>query len=310
VTGGTLGERWAATGGTLGERWAATGSPLEYWFFRTGGPGGVVLVDVILRRAAATAEVRVCTTGPSGPRLHRTVEPLASNAVGADGVVTVAGCSFGPDGSQGKVGAASWDLSFGGPVDGFAVPPEPMLSLGAMDLSLASWPRRRAAGVMDVGAGDERLDDVPATACHYWGRALAPRWLWLSAVDTDATGTAVEVTVLTSRVFGLPLPTPFLGYAWLYRDGRDRLVSSPIDGLVRRVAGAGGGPGVLLAARGLAGSWTVRAAAPQSSFVDLGEGIHQSLAATVEVCADGRTTVERASAALELRLGTDTRPSA
>lgn len=275
--------------------WEQVGSPLEYWFFRTSWSGGALLVDVILRRRDGTAELRVASSGPDGARVDRVVEPLDPGRQGPDGV---AGCRLTESASAGQAGAVSWDLAFDRGDHRLTVPPEPLLSAGAMDLSLTSWPYVLSTGTVRVGGAEHVVDGRPGMACHYWGRALPPRWVWLSAVEFDRPDVAVEATILSSRLWGVRAPAPLLGYAWL-RDGRDEhLVASPINGVVRRLPG---GPGLELAVRSPRACWSIRARADRDTFVDLGDGVVQSLRADCRLDAPGGPAAASGTAALELR---------
>ena len=83
-------------------------------------------------------------------------------------------------------------------------------------------------------AGDEyRLTKQPAMTCHYWGRNLPWQWVWLSGNDFDRPGTGVEIGLIRSRLWGARVPRPRAGYAWLTTDSGQRLIVSPISGLVR-----------------------------------------------------------------------------
>ena len=44
--------------------------------------------------------------------------------------------------------------------------------------------------------------------CHYWGRQLPREWVWLSANDFERTGTAVEVALMRSALWGVNVPLP------------------------------------------------------------------------------------------------------
>jgi hypothetical protein len=171
--------------------------------------------------------------------------------------------------------------------------------VAAPPASLASWPDVASTGSVTVGGARFDLDWRAGMACHYWGRRLPSRWLWLSASDFDRPGVAVEVSLLESRLWGVPVRLPWLGYAWLRDAGRERYVASPLTGLVRRVRSAGGG--LTVAVRGVHGRWTVQAGAAEPSFVDLGEGIAQSLRADCIVRRPSGCTVARGTVALELR---------
>ena len=139
-----------------------------------------------------------------------------------------------------------------------------------------SHPRYETCDVTINGRTDALLGR-PSMLCHYWGRQLLRRWLWLSANDLDRPELAVEAGVLRSQAWGRRVPLPTLGYAWLEDRSATHMVASPIDGLVRYAPRATGGVNISVA--GLRGRWQLQAWAPGPSFVDLGEGIAQSLRA-------------------------------
>jgi hypothetical protein len=77
---------------------------------------------------------------------------------------------------------------------------------------------------------DGRTEDLvgrPAMLCHYWGRELPRRWLWLSANNFDQSNMAVELGVLRSKAWGRHVPLPALSYTWLHDRTGTRMVASP-----------------------------------------------------------------------------------
>jgi hypothetical protein len=135
--------------------------------------------------------------------------------------------------------------------------------------------------------------------CHYWGRQLPDRWLWLSANDFDRPELAVEASVLRCHAWGRQVPFPTLGYAWLVDRSATHIVASPINGLVRYAPRPTGGVNISVA--GLRGQWHLQAWAPAESFVDLGEGIAQSLRADCLLLAPSRQALAQGVATLEVR---------
>ena len=135
--------------------------------------------------------------------------------------------------------------------------------------------------------------------CHYWGRQPPQKWVWLSANDFERTGTVIELALMKSTLWGVNIPLPAAGYAWLRHDGRERRVASPMTGLITRRDTSI--TAVELAVRALRG-FRLRAEAPPDSFVDVGNGITQSLSARCEIgLPGGAPTTHLASAALEFR---------
>jgi len=276
--------------------WSPIIAPIEYRFFRTGWPQGALLVDVIWRRRPASAEVRVSCFTHGHAEINRSVQRWdPGEPHGA-----VAGCLFDWNGSSGSVGHASWDLRFEREPAQLLVPPGPLRWARALDVSVASWPMCSATGCVRVGAADAAVDHRQAMTCHYWGRQLPREWVWLSASDFETTGTAVEVALMRSALWGVNVPLPAVGYAWLRSDGRERLVASPLTGVVTRRDRSR--TAVEVAVRALREGFWLRAEAPRDSFVDLGDGITQSLNARCEIrLPGGRPTTRWMSAALEFR---------
>jgi hypothetical protein len=260
--------------------WQSVGTPLEYWFFRTSWPAGALLVDVI--RRGNTDQTRV-----------------SYHHEGVSGVVRSPGaCELTERKSTGEVGAVAWDLAFTRGSSAVAAPPAWFPTPGAVDLSLVSWPDVTSSGTVTIDGRRHDLTQRPGMACHYWGRRLPDRWLWLSANDFDRPGVAIELGLLRSRLWGLPVPLPPLGYAWV-RDGRERYVATPLTGLIRRMPAGDGGLDLRVIAPG--GGWSIRAGAPATTFADLGEGIVQSLRADCVLSGPRGRAISRGTATLELR---------
>ncbi len=259
-------------------------------------PQGQLLVDFIWRRRPGTAEVRVSSFTDGHADIQRSVQRWdPGEPPGA-----VAGCLFNRNGSSGSVGPASWDLRFEREPAQLLVPPGPLRWARALDVSVASWPMCSATGHVRVGADNAVVDHRRAMTCHYWGRQLPREWVWLSANDFDRSGVAVEVALMRSALWGVGVPLPAAGYAWLRNDGRESLVPSPLTGLVTRRDGSR--TAVDVAVRSLRERFWLRAAAPRDSFVNLGDGITQSLNAHCEIRLSGAGSTNRSvSAALEFR---------
>jgi hypothetical protein len=77
------------------------------------------------------------------------------------------------------------------------------------------------------------------------------------------------------------------------------LVASPIDGLVQYAPRPAGGVNISVA--GLHGRWHLQAWAPGESFVDLGEGIAQSLRADCLLLAPSGAALAQGVATQEVR---------
>jgi hypothetical protein len=113
---------------------------------------------------------------------------------------------------------------------------------------------------------------APGSVTHYWGRRLPDRWHWISANGFDSD-LALECVLLRTRLWGRP-PVLSAGYLWLSRDGRDRLVVSPLTGLITVT---GERTDYTLTARGPRTTTRLRCSAPPDAYNDLGEGIRQTL---------------------------------
>jgi hypothetical protein len=279
----------------LVDGWQSMSSPVEYWFFRTSWEGGALLVDFIRRRDKEHGEIRVTSSQGGIGRLDRTATPRDRVPGGADDE-----CLLDQHRSRGDVGAVVWDLSFTRKPSRLTAPPSPLHRARTFDLSLVSWPDLTCTGAVTVDGVDHFLDAAPGMACHYWGRRLPDRWVWLSANEFDRPGVAVEASLLTSRLWGAPVPLPPLGYAWLREAGREWYVASPLTGLVRRTVRKSGG-GLQINVTAPRRSWTLTAAANAQSFIDLGDGILQSLRADCLIRTATGVTAARGTAVLELR---------
>jgi hypothetical protein len=272
-------------------------APLEYWFFRTSWADGALLVDVISRRHEGTVELRVSSQNHGTAQINRLVRQHRTGP--ASDPAQVVDCELTLRSSRGSCGPIAWDLGFAAALPRLSAPPTPWRQWGTFDLALTSWPLAAATGSVTMAGRTEHLVGRPAMLCHYWGRELPRRWLWLSANDFDQSDLALEVGVLRSKAWGRRVPLPALGYAWLHDSAGTRMVASPIDGLVRYAPRPQGG--VDLSITGLAGRWQVQAWAANNSFVHLGEGIAQSLSADLLMVNRFRRAVAHGTAILEVR---------
>ena len=273
------------------------GAPVEYWFFRTSWPAGALLVDVIHRRTERVVDLRLANWQEGKPSVHR----IRRESPGTEEVDPgrVVDCDLTLQSSRGSCGPISWNLKFDVGRTMISAPPTPWRQLGAFDLSLASWPRARATGGVTIDGRTDALLDRPSMLCHYWGRQLPRRWLWLSANDFDRPDVAVEAGVLRSQVWGRRVPVPTLGYAWLGDRSAAHMVASPINGLVQYAPRPAGGLNISVAS--LHRRWRLQTWAPGESFVDLGDGIAQSLRADCLLLAPSGEALAQGVATLEVR---------
>ena len=277
--------------------WSGRDAPLEYWFFRTSWAQGALLVDLILRRDEGTVELRVSSWNHGTAQIHRLVREYRAGPVSDP--AQVVGGELTLRSSRGSCGPISWDLDFAITPTGLSTPPAPWRQLETFDLALTSWPVATATGTVTLDARTEELVSRPAMLCHYWGRELPRRWLWLSASDFDRPNVAVEVGVLRSKAWGRRVPLPALGYGWLHDGTGTHSVASPINGLIRYAPRPQGGVNVSIT--GLAGRWQLQAWAADQSFVHLGDGIAQSLSADLQLVNSSRPAAAHGTAVLEMR---------
>jgi hypothetical protein len=267
---------------------ASRNAPLEYWFIKLHAGDLAFLVDYIIRRASGRAEVRVSLwTGGQGRVARRYAE---GHSRGAD--VSIGDDRFGPGLCRGSGPDVSWDLTYAsGP--GRAAPRVPLLA-GAFDMSLISRPRTVFDGSVVVAGVRHEVMAAPGSVTHYWGRRLPERWHWISANGFAGTDLTLECVLLRTRWWGRP-PAMNAGYLWLSQDGRDRLLVSPLTGLITV---AGQRTDYTLTARGPRTTTRLRCSAPTGAYNDLGEGIRQTL---LGQCAVVGTDHIDARAGLEYR---------
>jgi hypothetical protein len=251
----------------LREDLASRNAPLEYWFIKLHAGDLAFLVDYIIRRASGRSEVRVSLwTGGRG-RVVRTYGEGRSS--GAD--VFIGDDRFGAGVCQGSGPDVSWDLTYAsGP--GRAAPRVPLLD-GAFDMSLVSRPRTTFDGSVVVAGDRYEVVAAPGSVTHYWGRRLPDRWHWISATGFAGTDLALECMLLRTRLWGRA-PALNAGYLWVSQDGRDRLLVSPLTGLITV---AGPRTDYTLTARGPRTTTRLQCSAPPEAYNDLGEGIRQTL---------------------------------
>ena len=120
----------------------------------------------------------------------------------------------------------------------------------------------------------------------------------MSGNNFDRPGTGVEIGLIRSRLWGASVPLPRAAYAWLTTDSGQRLVVSPINGLVRCHNDRSGAAVAVHAPRG---GFTLHAQAAPESFVDLGEAIAQTLHARCRIRLPSGRTTSTDRATLEFR---------
>ena len=208
------------------------GATFDYWFWKFHVDDLAVIVDVIVRRPAGSAEVRVSYwLGGVGRVIHaRTTQWSTSpDRVTVDAVELAAGRS------AGGAGDASWDLRWDG--GGVLLAPLPAIvtRMNALDTTIVTWPLARFTGTFTVGDRRFAVSDVAGAFYHYWGRALAPRWVWLSAsaFDGEPARRLEAIVAIRSRLFGGPIYPVTLGYLWSSDGDRSDTTVSTVNGLIR-----------------------------------------------------------------------------
>jgi hypothetical protein len=275
---------------------AAQGSPLEYWFFRLNAGPLAFLVDFIVRRSMGNAEVRVSLALDGGGL----VEQLdAATWVATGDRVVIGECTFDGEGSKGRVGDIEWDLrqELGG--SRIYPQPPPIRWLHPFDMEIVSRPRARFSGLVRVGAVIVPCAEVPGLVSHYWGRRLPDSWWWISANLFEDGDFAVEGLLAHTRFWSMAPIAMDTGYLWVEAHGRRHLVIHPLNGLIR----IEGTPETFtLRARRLARpDFSLRCSAASDAYVDLGEGIRQTLLGTCVIEGMGKA---RGTAGLEFRSAT------
>ncbi len=267
---------------TVSDDLASRDAPLEYWFIKLHAGDLAFLVDFIARRRVGDAEVRVSlwVRGSGHVAHHRT----ATSRVVRDRV-GVEDCVLSASGSTGSVSNIEWDLQYdGGPSR--VAPRVPLLSqLRAFDMDLISRPRSVFSGHVTVAGEKFDLNDAAGSVTHYWGRRLADRWLWISANNFGDLDLVLEAVVMRTRFWGAR-PAMSAGYLWIGEAGRERMLISPLSGIM---ATSGKPYDYTVVARSPGHTTRLRCTGSSEQYNDLGEGIHQTLLGTCAIDSRGLT---------------------
>ena len=268
---------------------ASRGARLDYWFIKFYAGELAFLVDYIVRRETCEAEVRVSLWVRGAGR----VVVDRSTSWDTDSGIRIGTNTLDDKRCHGAVDDVEWHLTFE-VQSSRATPRVPLLSRwNAFDLASVIRPRVAFTGSVTVAGERFEIDGAYGILIHYWGRRLPDRWHWISAGAVDGTGPAVEAMNMTSKLWGVG-PSLDIGYLWA-RDGeKERLLISPMNGIIKR---SGDLTDYAFVGRRLRGTTRLRCVADPGSYNDLGEGIHQTLLGTCTV--DGITEMQ---AALEYRL--------
>ncbi|GAA1998363.1 hypothetical protein [Microbacterium pumilum] len=189
---------------------------LEYWFFKVNAGPIALIVDWIERRRRGDHVLRVSVHSPY--KREVLFDELPSWMPG-ENFMTTERCA-------GHAGEVSWDLTID--VVGEPVMPDifPAGLLKVPDLATYGWPLATFTGWIRHGPEHVALTAVPGSITQYWGRRLATEWWWVSAHQFDRGDTALEGTVLRSRVWGTPVRVP-LAYFFVSQEGKAEFIVTP-----------------------------------------------------------------------------------
>lgn len=267
------------------------GAPLEYWFVKVGSGELAFLVDWIIRRAGAAAEVRISVWVRGHGRVLRGQSSCWREAGTG---VEICGCRLTSSRATGELEDVRWDLSYAkGP---WLLEPAPLPArlLHPFDLELTARPRARFTGTVSVDGEMFRVDDA-GTCVHYWGRRLPDSWLWVSAGGVGDGDAVVEAALFQSRLWGTPGARVNGGYVAVDGGGRRTQIIAPVYG---RITARGNETAFEIRARSRGQAVHLTARAPRTSYNDLGEGIHQTLLGDLTVDGWGSCSGQ---AGLEIR---------
>lgn len=253
----------------------ARGAPLECWSFKLNANDLAFLVDFIVRRERGEAEVRLARWIEGQGRVGRLV---ARTWLAAGALVAIGDCTFDRRSSHGSVADVSWslDLALGRIV--LDPQPLPLKLLQPFDQQIVSWPCARFRGSVTVGGQRFPIEDVAGSICHYWGQRLPERWYWVSAQQFADEELTVEALLAETRLWGVPWPRLTTGYLFLDAPDQRQFVVSPLNGLIHL---AGDPHDFTIVTQPLVGlSYRLHCTAEPASYLDLGEGVRQTLVGT------------------------------
>ena len=287
----TRGRVYSSTMISVSADLAAHPAPLEYWFFKVHSDDLAFLVDFIVRRTTGQAETRVSLWVRGRGRVARAY----ADAWHTDSGITIANNVLDARHSVGVVDDIDWNLSYE-VLHGRAAPSALFINrLHPFDLEAVSRPRVAFAGHVTVSGERFDLSDAAGSLSHYWGRRLADRWHWIHANSFEGKDLTVEASVLWTRLWGRR-PHLFGGYVWTYQDGQERMVVSPMTGLITF---KGTLDDYCLVARGWGHATRMHCATTPERYNDLGEGIQQTLLGS---CTVGNSGVVDVRAGVEYRV--------
>lgn len=246
---------------------------LDYWFWKFHVGDLAFLVDLIVRRGAGTAEVRVSQwLRGTGRVVHQETREWSAS----DSEIRIGETTLQPGGrSVGSAEDISWDLTWtaGRVLSGLR---GLVARVQPFDTTIVVWPDAVFSGSVTVGT--ERFDvrEIPGALYHYWGRRLPDRWVWLSATQFEGhPNRRVEgVFGVRTRLFGrVPMPTA-VSILWTTDSGRREELVGNVNAMigVRPLAS-----GVTIDARGIGKRHRLTASWGEVPPNDIGEGIIQTM---------------------------------
>ncbi len=189
---------------------------LEYWFFKVNAGRIALIVDWIERRRSAEHILRVSI---HSPYRREVIFKELTSWMPEDNFMTTTR-------SAGSADEVSWDLTITPKGDPAKPDVFPAGLLKIPDLASYGSPYATFTGWIRHGPEQTTLNDVPGSITQYWGRGLAAEWWWVSAHQFDVPGTAVEGTILTTRVWGTSVKLP-LAFITVRRDGASEFILAP-----------------------------------------------------------------------------------
>jgi hypothetical protein len=259
---------------------------LEYWFFKVNAGPVALIVDWIARRRKGEGVVRASIHSPIGRAvIFANRQPLFDE----HSLLTT-------QRTAGQVGNVVWDLSIEIKSEWIAPDIFPAALLRMTDLTLVSAPVALFTGWIRHGDRQFELAQARGMLSHYWGRALAAEWWWVSANQFDREDVAVECTVLRTGVWGIPIRLP-LAYLYLSQAEDRKLSIAPFE-----LAKVSGGPDEFEIQFSRPGQFPITLIARGRDYGNFGDGIVNTLVGDLEIREGGKLiAAARGTAGLERR---------
>ena len=263
-------------------------SALEYWFFKVNAGPVALIVDWIARRKKFESVIRASVHSPLGRAvIFENRQPLFDEY----SLLTTSR-------TAGQAGDLAWDLSIEIKSEWIAPDIFPAGLMRMTDLFLVSAPIALFTGWTRHGDRRFELDRARGMLSHYWGRALASEWWWVSANQFDRDDVAVECSVFRTGVWGIPIRLP-LAYLYLRRGGDRKLLIAPFG-----LANVFGAPNAFEIQFNHPGRLPITLLARGHDYGDFGDGIVNTLVGDLEIRDGGELiATARGTAGLERRGG-------